>query len=46
MQHQKIVYQHLQGQFRADTGQPMARKPPQAAMFLEVGKHQLDGLSP
>ena len=46
MQHQEIVPQHLKGQFCADACQLMARKPTQTAMFLEVGKHQLDRLPP
>ena len=46
MHHQEIVYQHLQGQFRTDADQSMARKPPQAAMFFQVREHQLDRLLP
>src|SRR2546425_11564017 len=46
MQHQEIVYQHLQGQFRTDADQSMARKPPQAAMFFQARENQLDRLIP
>src|SRR5262249_1413363 len=46
MQHQEIVYQHLQGPFRTDADQSMARQPPQAAMFFQGREHQLDRLLP
>jgi len=42
MQHQEIVYQHLQGYLCADAFQPVARKPTQTSMFFEVCKHQLN----
>jgi hypothetical protein len=46
MYNEEIVKQNLQRKLRADTRQSMARKATQAPVLFDIGKHNLDGLSP